>query len=296
MRRTKDGIPVIKLHYSALPYATPEWIEEQRKRYTSQAYWDLEMECKYEALSGTLIYGEFDPSVHVVYDKEVPKSGCRYMAIDPHPRTPHAFLWVLIDRFSDWWIYRDLWPSVVYGDPRNVRDNEEDNQFTIREYCETLAALEGNSLEWHNAEEDSEYAIYRRKPSGERIIDRFMDQAGKGFRASGDGQQEESYSRRYDRFGLQCADPFKGHRSGEDAIHSLLKLRRHETRGLWPRLHVAESAKEMILELQKLRFRVTKRSDERELKQDAVELRSHCADLLRYLACSQISFIPTLVS
>lgn len=220
------------------------------------------------------------------------------MSIDPHPRTPHAFLWVLIDQFGDWYVYRELWPSVVYGQPRNLRDDEEDNSYTIREYAETCAVLEGNRVEWKHAETDDEYGIYRRSQyGGERIIDRYMDQAGKGFYASGESQAEETYARRYDRFGLQCRDPYKSQKSGEDAIHSLLKPRRHDTRGLWPRLHVAASCKELIVELQKLRFKPTRGIlDTRELKQDAVEARSHQVDNLRYLATSGIGYLPSMVS
>ena len=297
MRRTKNGIPVVRLHYTALDYATPEWIAAQRARYTSQAYWDLEMEIKYEALSGQRVYPEFDPVVHVVQDCEIPQSGCRYMSIDPHPRTPHAMLWVLIDRYSDWWVYRELWPSVVSGQPVTLRDDQEDNQFTIREYAETVAVLEGNELEWRNAETDDEYALYRRRDTGERIVERFMDQAGKGFRASGEQQREETYARRSDRYGLQCADPYKSHRSGEDAIHALLKLRKHDVRGLWPRLHIAASCQELILELLKFRFKVTRNVNvERELKQEGVEARCHQVDNLRYLATGALSYLPSLAS
>jgi hypothetical protein len=297
MRRTGDGIPVVRLHYSALPFATPEWVTEQRKRFTSQAYWDLEMEIKYEALSGQRVYPEFDPAIHVIADSEVPRHGCRYMSIDPHPRTPHAMLWVLIDRYSDWYVYRDLWPSRVYGHTRNLRDDEEDNQYTIREYCESIAVLEGNRLEWRNAETDDEYALYRRRDGGERVVERFMDQAGKGFRASGEAQREETYARRYDRFGIQCSDPYKAHKSGEDAIHALLKLRRHDIHGLWPRLHIAASVKELILEFTKYRFKVRRTvNNERELKQEGVEARCHMIDNLRYLATANLSYIPSLAS
>lgn len=297
MRRTANGHAVVRLHYSALSYATPEWIQAQRKRYTSQAYWNLEMEIQYEALSGQRVYPEFDPVIHVVPDSHVPARGCRFMSIDPHPRTPHAFLWVLVDRYSDWYVYRDLWPSVVFGEPRNIREDEEDNHYTIREYAETVAVLEGNSIDWRNPETDDEYGVYNRKRAGENIIYRLMDQAGKGFFASGETQMEETYARRYDRYGLQCSDPYKSHKSGEDAIHALLKLRHHESRGLWPRLHIAASCKELIMELLKYRFKMTRvPTNERELKQQGVEARSHQLDNLRYLCTSNLSYIPTLES
>ena len=297
LRRTEAGHPVVRLHYTALSYATPQWIEKQRKRYTSQGYWNLEMEIAYEALSGQRVYPDFEMGMHVIAEKDIPKKGCRYMSIDPHPRTPHAFLWVLIDRFSDWYIYRELWPSAIYGQPRNLKDDEEDNQFTIREYAETLAVLEGNKIEWRLPETDDEYGIYRREPNGERVIDRFMDQAGKGFYAKTDTALQETYARRYDRFGIQCMDPYKSRQSGEDAVHALLKPRQHDLKGVWPRLHVAESCRELIVEFSKYRYKLQKgKTEERELKQEGVEARSHQIDNLRYLATANISYIPSLVS
>jgi hypothetical protein len=320
MRRTRDGIPVVRLHYSANPRCDEEWAKNERKKFTSQAFWDLEMEIKYEALSGARVYPEFDPSVHVIQHSKIPKLLVRSMSIDPHPRTPHAALWVGIDRWSDWYIYRELWPSIVYGQPKTLRDDTEDKHYTIREYCETIAYLEGNSLRWHAAEEDEEYAEYVQGLSGiccrcgdrvknenpgctehrppERIVERLMDQAGKGFRASGEAaQREENYADRYYRFGIQCSDPIKAVRAGEDLIHSLLKPRHHEFLGNWPRLHISDECPELILELTKLRFQKTRTlSDEKELKQDPVEQRSHMIDNLRYLAFGRLSFIAELAS
>lgn len=298
MRRTKAGVAVVRLHYTADPSkSSRDWVAEERKKYSSEAWWRMEMEIEYDALSGQRVYPEFDPEVHVVPDDMVPKSGCRYMSIDPHPRTPHAFLWVLIDAFSDWWVYRDLWPSVVYGQPQNLKDTQEENVFTIRDYAETLAVLEGNSLEWRKPTTDDEYAIYRRRPGGELIVDRFMDQASKGFLASGDGQVQESYSTRYDRFGIQCRDPYKIHKSGEDAIRDLLKLRRHDRFGLWPRLHIAASCEELQVEFLKHKYKVSRSSsNENELRQEGVDARSHQLDNLRYLATSGASYIAALVS
>lgn len=250
------------------------------------------MEILYEALGGQRVYPEFDPSIHVIPDSMLPKQMTRYQAIDPHPRTPHAALWLGIDAWSDWYVYRDLWPSVVYGEPRDVRDDEQDNEFTTREYAETMAQLEGNEIVWHDAETDEEWGEYRRKTGGENIVYRFMDQAGKAFRATGEGQKEESYSARYDRFGIAFQDPYKSHQAGEDAIHQLLKPRRHEIRGKWPRLHIAANCREMALELMKYRYKLLKgRTDDKELKQEGVEARCHLIDCLRYLAVSNICFI-----
>jgi hypothetical protein len=320
MRRNKDGVPVLRIHYSACPRTSaPEWVSEQKRRYTSDAYWQLEMEMQYEAMSGQRVYPEFDAAVHVVPHSRIPNKLCRFMAIDPHPRTPHAVLWIGLDAWHDWYVYRELWPSVVYGQPTTLKDDQEDRHFTVRDYAETIATLEGNHLEWRDAEKEEESAEYRMNrgdvcgrcgravgqasPSctdhrgPERIIERFMDQAGKGFIASGEHQQEESYADRYYRFGIQCADPIKSHKAGEDAIRQLLKPRKHEVYGVWPRVHISDRCPELQLELQKYRYKKTLTvTGEKELKQDGIEARSHLIDNLRYLACGRLTYVPELAS
>jgi len=296
MCRLKTGYPVIRVHYTADPEKDADWAAREKPKF-SDAYWQQEYEINAYARSGQRVYPEFDPAIHVIPDEKIPKRGTRYMAIDPHPRTPHAFLWVLIDRWSDWYVYRELWPSVISGIPASLRDDTPENSYTIREYAETLAHLEGNYIEWRNPETDREYGMYRRNALGERIVYRFMDQAGKGFQASSEAEQLETYATRYQRYGIYCLDPKKSHKSGEDAIRALLKPRKHDTYGTWPRLHIAASCVEQRLEFQRFRYKVTRRyNEERELKQEGIEARCHLLDLLRYLATANISHSESLAS
>ena len=298
LQRTTEGIPVLFLHFSADPDKNPEWARGERRKFTSQAFWNREMEMQDHALDGQLVYPEFSRAVHVIPDTQIPRSLCRYMSIDPHPRTPHAMLWVGIDAWGDFYVYRELWPSVVCGISRTLKDLEGENEYTVKEYAETIATLEGNDLEWHNSgHRDKEFAVYRRRDRGENVIYRFMDQAGKAFKASDEAQFVESYARRYDRYGLQCSDPRKSHESGEDAIRELLRVRYHDTRGQWPTLHIAATCKELQLEFERHRYKATRHfTDEKDLKQQGVEARCHLLDNLRYLACADIGFIPSLVS
>lgn len=297
MRETAAGIRVMLLHYSANPDMAGARLEHERAKYSSVAYWNQEMEMEAHALEGQRVYEGFDPGVHVIADELVPRRGCRFMAIDPHPRTPHAALWVLIDRWGDWYAYRELFPSRVCGQVRNLRDTEPDNSYTVREYAETIAVLEGNRIEWVNAERDDEYGIYRDQPGGERVLYRFMDQAGKGFQASDESALLESYAKRYDRSGIHCSDPMRSHGSGEDAVRELLKLRVHDQHGLWPRLHIAASLVELQLELLRYRYRLIRTwTDTRELKQEGVEARCHLIDTLRYLATGRLFYDAGLAS
>ena len=296
MRRTKQGWAVIRLHYSADESLQGERLIRERLRYTSEAWWRKEMEIEYDAMSGQRVYPEFDPAIHVIPDDRIPRRGARYFSLDPHPRTPHAMLWLLIDRWNDWYIYREFWPSRAYGLPITIKDEDVENSYTVKDYAETIALAEGNQLEFANEHTDRERAIYRRRENGERIVRRFMDQAGKAFRASGEDDAAESYAARYHRYGIHCTDPYKIHRAGIDAIRQLLTPRKHEIYKEWPKLHIAASCKEIILELLKHRYKTTRFHPERELKQEGVEARSHMLDNLRYMSTANISFVQSLES
>ena len=297
MYETPAGDPFVFLHYSADETLTPEKIELLRSKFPSDAFWRREMEGEEDALEGQLVYPEFDPVLHVVPDGRVPSKMTRYMAIDPHPRTPDAMLWIGVDRDSDWWAYRELWPSVAEGLPRQLGDSDSENNYSIRDFCESVAALEGNRLEFHNPTTDHEFAVYEDLPKGERIASRYMDQAGKGFRASDESQPEENYSTRYANYGIACSDPVKSHGIGEDAVHELLKLRHHNLYGVWPRLHIAESLRELQLELRTHRYPSMAPSETRDLRQEGSKRRCHLVDLLRYLSASPgVCFIQGLQS
>ena len=62
VRRTKGGILVVRLHYSADPHRDPElnpvWKEEERRTYTSQASSDREQEIIDEAGGGELVFAD----------------------------------------------------------------------------------------------------------------------------------------------------------------------------------------------------------------------------------------------
>lgn len=298
MRRTEQGHAVIRLHYSADPEMRGERLEKEKAKYTSQTKWNQEMEIDWKAKSGALVYPEFSEAIHVIPHSEIPLYGTLFMGIDPHPRTPHAFLWILIDEWSDWYVYRELWPSIVSGSSRRLKDSDEDNHFSIRDYAQSIAALEGNSLDIMRRGEDREYGIFRKGPNGEKVLLRLMDQAGKAFRASDEASLLETYARRYSKYGIRCLDPRKSHGVGEDAVHNLLAPRRHDLKGKWPRLHISANCRELIWEMRNYRYQVMKtESLEKDLKQDPIEARSHLVDILRYISTHpQAMYIQRQVS
>ena len=59
-------------------------------------------------LSG-LIYKEFAAETHVIDPPVIQPHWTRYMAIDPHERTPTAVLWLAVDDKDNHYIYDELW-------------------------------------------------------------------------------------------------------------------------------------------------------------------------------------------
>lgn len=294
--KTDRGWDVIHLHYSADPERNADWVKKHKATYSSEANWQKEQEINAYAKDGALVYPEFS-AIHLIDPSKIPDRGCCFMAIDPHPRTPHAMLWVMIDKWSDWYVYREMWPSVVYGMPRSLKDTDEERRFKIRDYAETIAAMEGNSLDFFRQETDAEYAKYKRG-RGEHIILRFMDQAGKAFgKSDNELGMSESYWERYQRYGIDCDAPVKQHASGEEAVRELLRPRYHEFRGTWPRLHISTACPEIILEFRRYRYKMLRRiSPDRELPQEGIEARCHLLDLIRYLATAPIQYSDSQAS
>jgi hypothetical protein len=55
-----------------------------------------------------LVYRRFRRDRNIVAPFEIPKHWLRYAAIDPHPQTPCAVVWVAIDEHGTWYIYDEM--------------------------------------------------------------------------------------------------------------------------------------------------------------------------------------------
>lgn len=84
---------------------------------------------KFVATTG-LIYKRFNRSLNVIDPFEIPAHWQRYMAIDPHPHTPCAVLWVVFDPHGTAYIYDELFTPNL----------------TIPEVAARIAAKEGKDV------------------------------------------------------------------------------------------------------------------------------------------------------
>lgn len=164
---------VLRLHYTADPSLTPDRIAEIRKKYTSPARWNREMEIMADALEGELMYPEYSPEINDCdpFDVSDPARWSIWMACDPHMRTPHGFAWEAWSEENESVVCGELWP---------------DRQYTVREYAEVVRWIESDSdlkpraFEWSNG-----HAL--------RIIKRFMDTHGTAANSDEGGDFFEAY-------------------------------------------------------------------------------------------------------
>jgi hypothetical protein len=155
-RKTRLGWTVIRIHYSADPDKDPEtpvgaaWLEHAQQGM-SKARWRKEFEIDYEALGGQLVFPNFEETIHVTKPQFPlePATSTIYLAADPHPRTPHAFLWLAAFKSGEL--------AVVWSHWR-----EEYKKQLVSEYAAMLHKID-------------------RSPLGLKPHRRIMDVAGKSF-------------------------------------------------------------------------------------------------------------------
>lgn len=283
----QHGITIFRLHYSADPVKTPEWAEKQKAAMTDPAMFQQEYEIDFSAKLGTLLY-QLESEATLEPSFPIPADWTRYFALDPHPMVPHACLWLAMDPWNDGWIYRELWPSRIYGKPGNVP--EDDSRYTIAEYVETALWLESKD----NPEND------KCGKDGEEIFKRVIDYAARAFgKGTSDDPEQPNFQKRFEDAGLYpFEDAVKDHDTGIACVNEWLKPRDVEqpdgTFKPKSRLHIFEDkCPELIYQLRNNRFQqLTPLMAERmDPTGKPVAKRNHLTDGLRYLCMAKPEYI-----
>jgi hypothetical protein len=310
------GATVLRLHYEADPdkgggakteveaaghkLLLSPWALQQFRASTSHDLFLQEYEIVFDATQGALIY-QYTPEATKEKSFPIPPDWTRIMALDPHPAVPHAFLWAAVDPWNDAWVYRELWPSKMYGKEGNVP--EDDNRFRIKEYVETVAYLES---------EDNPENEYRGKRFREHIHKRVIDYAARAFgTGTSDDDAQPNFQQRYEgkaqelalakdiEFSMQFEDAKKDHSVGEECVNEWLKPRTvDDGRDGWKeksRLHIfADRCPELILQLRTVRRKrlTAMQAATQDPTGEQVKKRNHMTDDLRYICMAGPQYIP----
>ena len=279
------GIRILRLHYSADPEKTAEWAAKQKAEMTNPADYEQEYEINFSAKLGTLIYQLHDEAT-LETSFPIPENWTRYFALDPHPVVPHAALWAAVDKWGDAWIYRELWPSKIYGQRGSIP--EDDNRFSIKQFVETIEWLESSENPENQGRDED---IYK------RVIDYAARAMGQGFF---DEKPEYNFQQRFEELGhWRFDDSIKDHEAGYEAVNQWLKPRDVEQAdgSIKPKskLHIfQDKCPELIYQLKTNRFQqltplMAERSDP---TGKPMTKRNHLTDDLRYLAMAGLEYIP----
>jgi hypothetical protein len=282
--KNPHGITIFRLHYSADEAKTVEWAAKQKAAMTNAADYEQEYEINFSAKLGTLIY-QLNEESTLDTSFPIPRDWTRYFALDPHPVVPHAALWIAADKWGDFWAYRELWPSKIYGQRGNIP--EDDNRFSIKQYVETVQWLESEDNPENDNHEEDIYA---------RVIDYAARAMGQGFF---DEKPEYNFQKRFEELGgWNFKDCIKDVNAGAEAVNAWLKPRDVEqadgTFKPKSRLHIFQDrCPELIHELKTNRFQqltplLAERQDPTGKPQAK---RNHLTDCLRYLAMSEPEYI-----
>lgn len=289
----KTGIEVARIHYSADPEKDADWVAKTKPTYKTEALWMQEQEIEGDAFSGQLLFPEFQRQYTIIEPRPIPANATFAMAIDPHPRRPHAFLWIWIQEDGDWVVFREYWPSKIYG--KRGRMPEDDALHTIDEYVGMINFLEGPEINlWApGGFSDNQGRTHKQHW-------RIMDPAGKAFYTERKlGKDEpETFWDTYERRGIVCdaakRDDFG---AGRDAVARMLKPRKYiypwgEEEHSQLRI-IGKCCPELVLELETNRYPLLKpgQVDTREPVEKPLELRKHLSDLLRYLCLADLYWV-----
>ncbi|HVN80131.1 MAG TPA: hypothetical protein VMW38_14130, partial [Terriglobia bacterium] len=217
-RDPATNITVARIHYSADPEKDIEWAQRMKKTYQSPSLWDQDQEIKFDAFAGQLVFPEFQKEYTVIEPYPIPPDVTFYMGIDPHPRVPHAFLWVMVDRFETITCIRDFWPSRSYGIRGPIP--EDDEHYTIPEYAKTCLWMEGEipDLAAPNG--------YTNNAGRKQVQNRRIgDPAAKGWHSNREmGKDEaETFWDSYRNENIYLEEAKKDFQAGRDRVGELLK-------------------------------------------------------------------------
>ena len=286
------GIDVARIHYTADPLKTPAWASTLKEQAVSEQMFMQEMEIEANAQSGAKLFPKFNREYTVVEPFPIPHDWTRYMAGDPHPRVPHAWLWMAVSPYDDFFVYREYWPSKVYAKRGSIP--EDDDSFEIDDYAKAIKFMESSA--------STVFGVNGLADNGgkdEKIHRRIMDYTAKAWMAeiTKGKQGNVSFWDSYRKQGIVCDECEKDTEASIDIINTKLRPRtvigpdgkkREQSQIL-----IFNTCPELIFELDTNRFPALT-PHQQEIKDPSdkpMQKRRHLSDNLRYLMLSRPTYL-----
>ena len=156
------------------PYLTPEAIAQFEADLT-----DEEKQCRLHGIPlhlAGLVYKEFSYAKHVLHDlpkgwtdfRNPPKDYSIYYAIDPHPQTPHAVLFIAVSPFGQIFIYDEIFIHTTIGELSRLIHEKIDGRNVIHAKVDPLAYINDPITDSNMAEEFCKHGIMVEKATKAR--------------------------------------------------------------------------------------------------------------------------------
>jgi hypothetical protein len=291
--QTESGITICQILYSADPAKDNEWLKAQEKKSADNpAGFQQEILINFAAYAGQRVFPNFHKGINV---QRCWKWGCpvrcpiphhftRYFCCDPHPRVPHAHLWMAVSPEGFHIYYRESWLSRIYA--RMGAVPEDDKRYTILDYAQLIKRLESKEIDFFHS---GGYA--NNDGADEHIEVRFMDPYGKAVAADREDGKEsaKTFWDRYLEEGIHCIEAKKDFDVSVEKVNARLRPARYQgpddVASERPVIIVLDVCPELILELEQNRY--PKLSPEQAAKRDPdekpLQMRKHMTDNMRYI-------------
>lgn len=139
---------VFTIHYSQHPKAldangeiNDEWFKAERAAMTAPI-WEREMEIKYNALGGELIWPSYNRDKHVIAPREIDERWWRFRFIDYGHRNPTCCLWITVDFNGNAYIYREWYHPTFNAMQSNAASKVR--RYTLQEHAKIINTLSGS--------------------------------------------------------------------------------------------------------------------------------------------------------
>jgi hypothetical protein len=287
--KTSSGARILRLHYTADPRKDSAWREREYKRTNNHALWQQEQEIDFAATEGQRVY-VMDDAATIVQPRPIPKEWTRYWSLDPHPQVPHACLWCAVDPFGDRWYYREFWPSLMYGKPGRLSEDEKSPR--IKDFLEVV--------KWLESEENPENGN-----TEEKIYRRVIDYAARSFgTGTSDDDPSDNFQKRFEDTGNSLGmhmifeDARKDVGAGIERVNDGLKPREVLESGgtnykVQSKIHIFSDLTELIYEIHNNRWQQLSalQAERTDPLGKQIQVRKHMTDNLRYIEMADPIYI-----
>lgn len=264
-RNPKNTFCVFTVHYSQHPKTrgpdgeiSDAWYSAERAG-VSGPIWDREMELKYHALGGELIWPTYNEEIHVIEPIPLDERWFRFRFIDYGHRNPTCCLWITVSFDGTAYIYRE-WYHPTFSDMQSSSASKV-RRYTLQEHSKIIQVL--SNVETYNGtliDPQAGEMTFASSSDGKTVIDKLRDS------------------------GLHCTKARKAS-EGLDSIEVMFREKK---------LFIFNTCKNTIAEIEDYRFKEFSESMQasRNLDERPIKKNDHACNCIKFFGNHRLKVTP----